>query len=248
MTSVFDAYSAYYDLLYNDKDYCAEATYIDDLLKRYGKDVNELLEFGSGTGIHGRLLAEKNYKVTGIELSQQMVDRAEKIKGFTSMQGDIRSVKLERTFDAVLSLFHVMSYQISNEDIKAALKNAAEHLSVNGVFVFDFWYSPAVYAQKPEVRVKHMVNDQLKICRIAEPELHPNKNRVDVNYTVYAQEIASQQYQVFDEIHPMRHFSLPEIDLLAELTGFKRVGAEAFLSGEEPGDDTWGVCVILRKK
>ena len=248
MTSVFDAYSAYYDLLYHDKDYSAEVAYIDELLKRYGKEVNELLEFGSGTGIHGRLLAEKNYKVTGIELSQKMVGRVEEIKGFTCMQGNIRSVKLERIFDAVISLFHVMSYQVSNADIKAAISNAAVHLSPGGLFVFDFWYSPEVYAQKPEVRVKRMGNDQLNITRIAEPEIYSNENRVDVHYTVYTQEISTQQYHVFDEVHPMRHFSLPEIDLLAEATGFERIGAEAFLSGESPGEDTWGVCVILRKK
>jgi SAM-dependent methyltransferase len=248
MTDVFDAYSAYYDLLYQDKDYVAEVAYVDSLLNMYGKDVIELLEFGSGTGIHGKLLAEKNYKVTGVELSQQMVDKVEETKGFNCQQGDIRNVKLDRTYDAVLSLFHVMSYQVSNTDIKAAMLNAAEHLLSGGVFVFDFWYSPAVYAQKPEVRVKRMSNEQLNLMRIAEPKIFPNENRVDVHYTVNTQEMSSQQYQTFDEVHSMRHFSLPEIDLLAEATGFERVVAEEFLSGKPSSENTWGVCVILRKK
>lgn len=248
MTDVFDAYSAYYDLLYQDKDYVAEVAYVDSLLNMYGKDVIELLEFGSGTGIHGKLLAEKNYKVTGVELSQQMVDRVEETKGFSCQQGDIRNVKLDRTYDAVLSLFHVMSYQVSNTDIKAVMLNAAEHLLPGGLFVFDFWYSPAVYAQKPEVRVKRMGNEQLNLIRIAEPQIFPNENRVDVHYTVNTQEISSQQYQTFDEVHPMRHFSLPEIDLLAEATGFERIVAEEFLSGKPTSEDTWGVCVILHKK
>ena len=248
MTLVFDAYSAYYDLLYQDKDYVAEVAYIDALLKKHGEGVTELLEFGSGTGIHGKLFAEKKYKVTGVELSQQMVDKVEETKGFSCQQGDIRNAKLDRTFDAVLSLFHVMSYQTSNSDVKAALLNAADHLSSGGLFVFDFWYSPAVYALKPEIRVKRMGNKKLNISRIAEPEIFPNENRVDVHYTVYTQEIYSQQYEIFDEVHPMRHFSLPEIDLLAEATGFERVIAEEFLSGKLPGEDSWGVCVILRKK
>ncbi len=247
MTPVFDTYSAYYDLLYRDKDYVAEVAYIDELLNRYGKDVNDLLEFGSGTGIHGKLLAMKNYKVTGIELSQKMSDRAEKLEGFTSQQGDIRRVKLERTFDAVYSLFHVMSYQTSNADFSSAISNAAAHLLSGGLFVFDFWYSPAVYAQKPEVRVKRMGSEQVSITRVAEPEIYPNENRIDVHYTVFAEEMPSQRHQVFSEVHPMRHFSLPEIDLFAESAGFERIGAEEFLSGEEPGEDTWGVCVILRK-
>lgn len=247
MSQIFDAYSSYYDLFYHDKDYVAEVAYVDGLFARYGSRVRELLEFGSGTGIHGKLLAEKKYKVTGIELSQQMVDRAAVTEGFSSRQGDIRSMRLDRSFDAVFSLFHVMSYQVTNSDIQAALSNAAAHLLSGGLFVFDFWYSPAVYAQKPEVRVKRMENDRLKIIRIAEPVIYPNENRIDVHYTIHVQEISSGEYEAFEEVHPMRHFSLPEIDLLAAATGFERIGAEEFLSGESPSEGTWGVCVILRK-
>lgn len=247
MNQVFDAYSSYYDLFYHDKDYIAEVDYIDKLLTRYGNKVHEILEFGSGTGIHGKLLAQSGYKVTGIELSQQMVDRAEEIKGFSCRQGDIRNVNLGRTFDAVISLFHVMSYQVTNLDIQAALSNAAAHLLSGGLFVFDFWYSPAVYAQKPKVRVKRMENDRLKIIRIAEPVIYPNENRIDVHYTIHVQETSSKKCEVLEEVHPMRHFSLPEIDLLAAATGFERIGVEEFLSGESPSESTWGVCVILRK-
>ncbi len=247
MTSVFNAYSTYYDLLYHDKDYAAEAAYIDGLLKHYGKEVSELLEFGSGTGIHARLLTEKNYKVTGIELSQTMVDKAEKIEGFTCIQGDIRSTNLGRNFDAVISLFHVMSYQIKNLDIQNTFANAAAHLTSGGLFVFDFWYSPAVYAQKPEVRIKRLENKKIKITRTAEPAIYPNENRVDVHYTIHAQEALTNEYHMFEEVHPMRHFSLPEIDFQADVAGFDKVGEEAFLTGEKPGEDTWSVCVVMRK-
>ena len=34
MSDVFDAYSRYYDLLYRDKDYAAEAEYVASLLRR----------------------------------------------------------------------------------------------------------------------------------------------------------------------------------------------------------------------
>jgi hypothetical protein len=44
----------------------------------------------------------------------------------------------------------------------------------------------------------------------------------------------------------MRYFSLPELDLLAEYTGFKREIAEEFLTREAPSNQTWGVCAALR--
>jgi len=246
-SSVFNAYSRYYDLLYRDKDYDGEALYVRDLLCRHRVVDGELLEFGSGTGKHGCLLAGMGYRVHGIERSADMVSRSMSCEGFTCEQGDICTVQLDRSFDAVLSLFHVVSYQTTNDDVLAVFNRAAEHLTVGGLFVFDFWYSPAVYAQRPEVRVKRMMNENTSITRIAEPVVWPNENRVDVHYTIYAHDIVSGAIEVMEEIHPMRHFSLPEIDLLCQMTGFERIGAEEFLTGKPVGEDTWGACVILKK-
>lgn len=243
----FTAYSRYYDLLYQDKDYVGEANYIKALLTRHGVGQGDLLEFGSGTGKHGRLLAQRGYRVHGIERSTDMVAQATAADGFTCQQGDICTVQLGRTFDAVLSLFHVVSYQTTNTDLMAVFSRAAEHLRTGGLFVFDFWYSPAVYAQRPAVRVKRMADDQIEITRLAEPVINPNENRVDVNYTIFARDKSSGAVQTTIETHPMRHFSLPEVDLLAKFNGLQRIGTEEFLSGKPAGEDTWGVCVTLQK-
>lgn len=245
--SVFNAYSRYYDLLYRDKDYAAEAAYVRSLLNRYGVNSGELLEFGSGTGKHGHLLAQQGYTVHGIERSAEMVAAAQPAPGFTCQQGDIAVGNMGRTYNAVLSLFHVIGYQTTNHQLRAVFANAAAHLNPGGLFIFDFWYSPAVYAQKPSVRVKRMADDQVEITRIAEPVIHVNENRVDVHYTIFARELATGAVHTLQEIHPMRYFSLPEIDLLAEVHGFERIGAEEFATGKPPSEDTWGACVILKK-
>jgi hypothetical protein len=156
-------------------------------------------------------------------------------------------VQLGRRYDAVLALFHVVSYQVSNAQLQAVFKNAAAHLNQDGLFIFDFWYTPAVYAQQPSVRVKRMADEQVEITRIAEPVIYANENRVDVNYTIYARNKVDGSVQTLQERHPMRHFSLPEIDLLAQMTGFKRIHAEEFLSNAQPSPQTWGVCVTLKK-
>lgn len=243
----FDAYSRYYDLLYRDKNYAAEADYIDRLLQDHGILGKDVLEFGSGTGKHGRLLAARGYRITGIERSAEMVVRATWADGFACHQGDICTVQLGRTFDAVLSLFHVISYQTSNDAAKAVFARAADHLQSGGLFVFDVWYSPAVYRQRPAVRIKRLEGEGIRVTRIAEPCIRCNENRVDVDYTIFAEDLVTGAVQTLAETHPMRHFSLPELDLLADGTGFVRLAAEAFLTGESPSEDTWGLCVVLRK-
>lgn len=246
-SAVFNAYSRYYDLLYRDKDYVGETDYIQALLARHGITQGNLLEFGSGTGKHGNLLAARGHQVHGIERSAEMVSQAALSDGFTCQQGDVCTIQVGRSFDAVLSLFHVVSYQVSNSDVQAVFARAAEHLKSGGLFIFDFWYSPAVYAQHPVVRVKRMADKSVEITRLAEPVVYPNENRVDVNYTIYALDLASGTVQTLTETHPMRHFSLPEIDLLAQFNGFTRINAEEFLTGRPAGEDTWGVCVTLKR-
>ncbi|MBM5816104.1 MAG: class I SAM-dependent methyltransferase [Cyanobacteria bacterium K_Offshore_surface_m2_239] len=248
MSHPFQLTSRYYDLFYKDKDSEAEVAYVHGLLQRHGITGQDLLEFGSGTGRHGCLLAATGYRVHGIERSAAMVSAAQQAEGFTCQQGDITSTQLSRNFAAVLSLFHVVSYQTTNPAAQAVFSNAAHHLLPGGLFLFDVWYSPAVAAHRPEVRVKRIQTEELSVTRIAEPTLFPNANRVDVHYTVLAEDRSSGAFHSFEETHPMRHFSLPELDLLAEGAGFERLTAEEWLTGAPPSEDTWGVCFVLRKR
>jgi SAM-dependent methyltransferase len=245
--SVFDAYGRYYDLLYQDKDYSGEVSYIDRTLQRHGATGVEILELGSGTGKHGRMLAKRGYRVHGIERSAEMVAQAIQCEGFTSQVGDICKTQLGRTFDVVLSLFHVVSYQIENQAICDLFARAAEHLKGDGLFIFDTWYSPAVYDQKPVVRIKRIKEREIEVTRIAEPQIFCNENRVDVTYTIFVRNTLANSVEALTEVHPMRHFSIPEIDMLAKAYGFERVIAQEFVTEAVPSEKTWGVCFVLRK-
>jgi SAM-dependent methyltransferase len=251
---VFNSYSQYYDLLYKDKDYEAETAYIINLIEKYSSGAKTILEFGCGTGIHGNLLAKKGYNVHGIEISSNMIQRAkvkeiESEKGyFKSIAGDIRKTKLDRSFDVILSLFHVISYQTTNEDLGSTFENAACHLEQDGVFIFDVWYGPAVISIKPTVRVKTINDMGIKLTRIAEPVLYEDKNIVDVNYTLFIENVADNSFQKINETHTMRYFTTPEIMLFLNQYGFELLHSEEWLTGNMPSINTWGVCYIGRKK
>tara|TARA_B110000305_G_C19383976_1_gene611176 strand:- start:422 stop:1174 length:753 start_codon:yes stop_codon:yes gene_type:complete len=244
---IFKKFSDYYELLYKDKDYNAEAAYIHNLISRHNANFKDILEFGSGTGKHACILAGLGYTVHGIELSENMISRAKIVPGFTCQQGDITNSKMDKTYDVVTSLFHVMCYQITNKQLKDVFENAAAHLNKDGLFIFDFWYSPAVYAQKPSIRVKRAANEKIEITRIAEPVIIPNENRVDINYSIYVKSLIDQKIHMITETHSVRHFSLPEIDIICEMYGFKRLQTEEFKTGKKVSEDTWGPCVLLKK-
>ena len=254
--SVFNQYSDYYDLLYKDKDYSAESSYIIYLIKKYGNNGNAIFEMGSGTGRHAQLLAKQGYNVHGLDLSEQMVGYARKsLDNHTKAQekitfdvGDMRSVRLDKTFDTVLSLFHVMSYQISNKDLENALTTAAFHLKKGGLFIFDFWYGDAVLKQHPLVKIKRVEDDNYKITRIAEPIHDQKNNKVDVGFTLYVHDKKNDKIIELQEKHTMRYFFETEIVRLMYKTGFEVLAVEEWLTGKKPSDSSWGVCLVGRKK
>ena len=243
---IFSEYGRCYDVIYRDKDYRGEAAYVARILGQLGVPDGSLLEFGTGTGRHARELLQIGYRVQGVERSPEMAARAGCEPGLSCIQADIRSLQLGKKFDAVLALFHVVSYQIENDDVVAVFRNARAHLERGGIFLFDVWYAPAVHAQRPAEREREFGDATTLVRRTATPDWDVNRNRVDVHYTIRVTDRATQRTKEFKEVHPMRYFSLPELDLLGQLTGFKRELAEEFMTGRPPSESTWGVCVALR--
>lgn len=74
----FKAYSKCYDLLYTGKDYSAEVTYIDILIKRHVSAAKYILKLGCGTGAHAEYLARMGYHVRGLDMSKGMIERAQR--------------------------------------------------------------------------------------------------------------------------------------------------------------------------
>ena len=250
MSQIFNAYAASYDLLYRDKDYAGEAAYIHRLLQTYAPKATRILELGSGTGKHACLLAQSGYSVLGVERSPGMLTAAQQslvsshqAKVSFSL-GDVRTARLPDAYDAAISLFHVASYQTTNEDLLAYLATARAHLETGGIFVFDAWYGPAVLTDRPVVRVKRVENETAALTRIAEPVWHPQDNCVEVGYQLFVRDKKTEMVDEIHEKHMMRYVFLPEIEQIIGQCGLKLLRAEEWMSGRAPGPDTWGVCFI----
>ena len=245
---VFQESASVYDLLYSEKDSLSEATWVAEILSSHSlKPGGKLLEFGSGTGRHARLLAEKGYFVTGVEPSVDMLQRAGHHPRASFLRGDTASTRLTQKFDAVLALFHVMSYHTSDHELHSFFKTASLHLRRGGLFGFDVWYSPAVSFLVPESRTLTKENAQLRVTREATPTEDIAHSLVDVHYTYAVELLSSGELTQFQETHSMRHFTQSEIQLLADLHGFTIADSREFLTNRRPSRDTWGVWFTLRK-
>ncbi len=268
--TIFNNYARYYDLLYRDKNYSGEAEFIDRLIQSQAPNTSTILELGCGTGNHALLLAEKGYCVRGVDLSEEMLKcaaaRCERVEPELAArlqfsQGDLRQVRLvgvgdslplgtasqneNLKFDVILSLFHVISYQTTNEDLLAAFTTAKTHLKPGGIFIFDVWYGPAVLSDPPAVRIKRLEDSSIQVTRIAEPIMYPNENLVDVNYQVFIKDKNSGAIDELTETHRMRYLFRTELELLLSQLQLHIIDEREWLTNDLPGFKTWGVYFIV---
>lgn len=257
--SVFRNYARYYDLFYQGKSYDMEADFVNGILRKYYGDPRSILELGCGTGRHAEQLAMRGYQVHGVDRSPEMVGQAQEraanlpsdLRSRLSFSlGDVRNHRTGTTYDTVLSLFHVVSYQNSNNDVISMFSTASEHLrggADGGVFVFDCWYGPAVLSDRPHVRTKRMSDDKVDVFRIAEPVMHPNHNLVEVNYTVLIKDRAEKTVEEIHEKHTMRYFFLPELELMLHQAGFELLATQEWLSDRPLDFTTWLGTFVAKK-
>lgn len=257
MSQVFDAYAHYYDLVYADKDYSGESEYVAERIRNQLPEAKLILELGCGTGAHAEHLARMGYTVHGVDMSAEMLSRAEARKALLPADiqsrlsfslGDARDVRIQQIYDVVISLFHVISYQTTNADLESTLETAATHLSTGGLFLFDFWYGPAVLAQKPELRVKRLENREVRVTRIAEPSIYTDENCVDVNYDIFIEQKDSGEIKQIGEKHKMRYISLPELEHFLAAGKWSNHEAFEWLANVAPDESSWSAFVIARRK
>ncbi len=255
--SIFKDYARYYDLLNQQKNYHKEVKYIISLIKKYRPETKNIIELGCGTGSHATIFAEKGYKIFGIDKSNEMIKIANErrqslpesiVQKLTYKNGDIRYFSTEKLFDVALSLFHVISYQITDKDINQSLETAAKHLKRDGIFIFDCWYGPAVIADKPYKRTKKFEDEKLLVNRKATPQLYPQDNRVDVHFDIDIIDKESGKTKCIEEIHKMRYLFKPEVIQFLSNNDFELVHTEEWLTGSEQGSNTWYVTFVCRRK
>jgi SAM-dependent methyltransferase len=251
MPNNFNAlYAKCYDLLYEDKNYLDEFQYVHNQIATFAKiPMKTILDIGCGTGKTLRLFKDEGYAVAGVDLSDSMLTEAKK---YLDQKEDLlcaraAAFKFNKKFEVITSLFHVLSYQTETKELAQVFVNAADHLNKGGLFLFDFWYGPAVLSDLPTKRKKQLENAEIKVLRNTNPVMHYNDNIVDVNFELLIEDRNTGQIQKLEETHRMRYLFLPEIKYLAEKASLTFLGAYKWLTNEPLSEKSWyGFAIVGR--
>jgi SAM-dependent methyltransferase len=252
MTRVFDRYAKYYDILYSDKDYNKECDFIENaLLKFSGKKPKKILDIGCGTGNHMTVLLSRGYDVTGIDPSASMAELAEKKVrnlGFNNrvLVSKMSDFQVDKPFDAAICMFAALNYVTDTEDLVRSLANTRKHLKKEALFLFDFWYGPAVLKINPSTRIKIIESNKTKVIRTVTPEMDTFRSLIKTHYYL----VALSGDKVLDELtetHELRYFFPNELDHFAKDSGLEILNYCEFpILESKPAENTWNVAAIAK--
>ena len=133
---LYSELAGWWHLLSPPSDYAEEAaSYIDALESLTRREMREVLELGSGGGNNASYLKER-FAMTLSDLSEDMLAESRKLNPEAEhIRGDMRTLRLDRDFDAVL-VHDAIMYMLTEEDLAAAIGTAAAHLRPGGVALF----------------------------------------------------------------------------------------------------------------
>lgn len=173
------------------------------------------LEFAIGTGRVAVPLAERGVPVSGVELSQPMLDRLRTKADDAAIPvvlGDMATARVPGEFQLVYLVYNTIANLLTQAEQVACFRNAARHLAPGGRFVVELWV--------PELR-----------------KLPPGQPAVVVEsaagyigldtYDVLRQRVVSHHFRFDPEAGrearvfrtPHRYIWPAELDLMAELAG-----------------------------
>ena len=137
----YDVFLEYYDKIVRSINNLLEDEVeflVEDCIKEYKPETKTILETACGTGEVARELINKKYKVTGLDISEKMLEKAEKNMSKKDLVlADMTDFNLDKTFDTILCNYNSICHLLKWEQWQAFFDMSNKHLEKDWLLIFD---------------------------------------------------------------------------------------------------------------
>lgn len=241
-------------LLYKRGDYSLYsermAEQLPTVLKRFDAKLQEILDLACGEGSFAVVMAKNGFKVTGIDLSYEMLKFAtEKARrnnvNVEFLHQDMRSISFEERFNLVTCWFDSLNYLLELKELERTFRGVCRALKRNGLFIFDMntIHGLSVNWQRYPCAVEQ---DTPQLFEIHRPSYDSMEKIATLRITGFVKE--PEGWLRIDEVHKERGYSLEEIRQCLMKAGLDELACFGNIQEmSEPKQDSGRVWFVAQK-
>lgn len=212
-----------YDELMQEAPYEEWQNFTEEIFNQSRKNINSVLDLGCGTGKITMMLASNKYKMTGIDMSSDMLayaqqNASEKQLSIQWIKQDIRELNGFSNQDAVISYCDVINYVTTKEELLTVFKRVKKSLNKDGLFIFDVHSIDYVNQYLINQTFAEVYDAMSYIWFCIGGELEGEMYH-DLTFFL----LEDKKYNRFQELHHQRTFHTSIYNSLLKKAGFKQV-------------------------
>ena len=222
--AAYESFAAIYDSLMDDVDYDAWTNYYLDLLERAGSRPKKLCDCACGTGSMSVRFARRGIRVTGVDVSGEMLELAQskaRLNGVQVMfvRQDMRLLALPRPVDALVCACDGVNYLTDDASLNAFFGKAHAAIMPGGVLAFDI--SSACKLEKV-LGNNFFGEERDDVAYLWSNRFDSHSATVTMDLTFFVRE-SDERYRRFNEVHVQKAHDPAHLRALMEANGFSEV-------------------------
>lgn len=238
-----------YDTMMGDIPYDEWAAYMKELLA--DEDIKpgaRVVELGCGTGSFTMEMCKSGFRMTGIDISTDMLSVASskfeksEYKDVVFSEQNMTDFELPEKVDALISVCDAVNYLMEEGDLDKLFANTEKYLKSNGVFIVD-------------LKTKHFYENVLAYntmaanfddCSYIWDNYYHEEDRVnEYLLTVFVRE--GKVYRKFVETHFQKAYEMDEVINAARRNGFTNISVYDAFTKEKPGKRSERLYFVFRR-
>lgn len=245
MNSYSDFAYIYDSLMHKDIDYEKLADYIENLFIMYNVNPDLVCDLACGTGNVTIPLAKRGYDMTGIDVSEDMLNIAKEKSqdlNILFLNQSMINLDLYGTMGAFLCMIDGINYILPPKSLlKFFTRMKTCFLDTGGLFIFDI---STEYKLKNVIGSNTFTHCGKKIFYSWQNRYIKKKKLSDMFLTFFVKQ--GKQYSRFEERHLQRAYSEKELRLLLKKAGFTQIDTYDEFSFNPPQKNSERIVFVCR--
>lgn len=239
----YNEFAEIYDTMMEDIPY---EEWVDFIKKNI--EGGRILEIACGTGAVTRILAEENYRITALDISDEMLVHAyEKLRKYPNVEiinMDMKNILLDRKFDVALCCCDGINYLLNENELSNFFNSVYKQLDDKGVFIFDL---STIYKLENLLGNKTIVSEEGDIFMVWENEYDEEENTCEMDITFFVKE-ENTLYKRLNEHQLQKSYKIDRLCQILKNIGFSNIKSYNGYSFEKSKSDDERTVIVCNKE